>query len=231
MKREDEYSEEQLNAFVDGELDSNEKSRLLSESARSGELDHRLCQQRKLKELVKHAYEDIPRPSRARGSQGSSYSLLGRSLVAGVLVLIGLGIGFVTHQQLDRATGFGQQAAVPVAADNYLLHVTSGSVGAMKAALEQARMLSEEDVSGRHQVEIVANEEGLNLLRSDVTPFAGEISALADHDVVFYACSRAIERLEQRGVKVVLVPEANPEYTALDRVVLRMREGWRYLKI
>ena len=75
------------------------------------------------------------------------------------------------------------------------------------------------------------DEQGLDLLRSDVTPFSAEISALASESVIFYACSKAIQRLEAKGIEVQLVPEAIPGYTALDRVVIRMKDGWQYIKI
>ena len=47
MKKDEHISEEQLNAFVDGELDSEESSCLLDEAERSADLDQRLCHQRK----------------------------------------------------------------------------------------------------------------------------------------------------------------------------------------
>lgn len=72
---------------------------------------------------------------------------------------------------------------------------------------------------------------GLDLLRSDVTPFAADIAELQAHDVVFHACSRTIERLEEEGVNVMLVPDTRKDYTALDRVVMRMQEGCKYEKI
>jgi intracellular sulfur oxidation DsrE/DsrF family protein len=102
----------------------------------------------------------------------------------------------------------------------------------MKAALEHARYLLESADDGEfRQVEIVANERGLDLLRRDVTPFALEIRALQENNVVFYACARSIQRLEEQGVTVALVPDTRQDYTALDRVVMRMRDGWKYEKI
>jgi intracellular sulfur oxidation DsrE/DsrF family protein len=116
--------------------------------------------------------------------------------------------------------------------ENYLLHVVSGDPEQMYAALEQARFLL--DAAGEGEVghvEIIANERGIDLLRSDVTPFATEIAELQQQDVVFYACSRTIERLNEEGIEVVLVPDARQEYTAIDRVVSRMQQGWQYEKI
>jgi intracellular sulfur oxidation DsrE/DsrF family protein len=102
----------------------------------------------------------------------------------------------------------------------------------MKRALQKAEeLLSTARPGYPRQVEVVANERGIDLLRSDITPFSAEISALANRNVIFYACSKAIERLEEKGVNVQLVPEAIPGYTALDRVVIRMKDGWQYIKI
>ena len=230
MKKDEHFSEEQLNAFVDGELDPEEKSRLFNEAERSAELDLRLCQQRKLKELVKHAYAEAPLPKRAASSQFTRSSFLGRALAASALLVLGLSAGFVVHDYFDRSQAGATEPVAEI--QNYLLHVVSGEPEQMLVALEHARYLLESAEDGEfRQVEIIANEQGLDLLRSDVTPFAEEIIALQKSNVVFYACSKTIERLEEKGVKVQLVPYANPDYTALDRVVTRMQAGWKYEKI
>lgn len=235
MKRDADFSEEQLNAFVDGELDPEEKSRLYNESSRSPELDHRLCQHRKLKELVRYAYDDAPMPDVSYRTRMGRSSGIWRSLVAGVLLAAGAAVGLAGHalignepSELTAAEATGQVTEP----ENFLLHVISGEPEQMRAALDYARFLLESDGErsvGR--VEIVANEQGLDLLRSDVTPFASEVADLQRRSVVFYACSRTIERLEEQGIDVTLLPEARREYTALDRVVMRMQAGWTYQKI
>lgn len=231
MKKDEHFSEEQLNALVDGELDPEEKNRLYSEAERSEDLDRRLCQQRKMKELVRHAYSEVPPPGNPARTPLPRSAYFGRVLAAGVLLVLGLSAGIIAQRFIDAPAVSG--STQPVAAiENYILHVASGEPEQMRVALEKARNLLDSAPASRpRQVEIVANEKGIDLLRSDVTPFAREIRALADSDVVFYACSRTIQRLEERGVEVRIVPEANVEYTALDRVVSRMQEGWNYMKI
>ncbi len=230
MKKDEHFSEEQLNAFIDGELDPEEKSRLFDAAENSEELDRLLCKQRKLKELIEHAYDNVPPPQRPSRARFVRSEFLGGILVAGILLVIGISGGLVIHSYLDR-----QQSTVEsgiTAREGFILHVASGELGDMRSALATARhLLSSTNATHARRVEIVANERGLDLLRSDVTPFADEIRQLFDNDVVFYACSRTIERLEERGVHVSLVPEARPEYTALDRIVLRMKDGWEYIKI
>ncbi len=231
MKKDEHFSEEQVNAFVDDELDPEEKSRLYNSAARSAELDQRLCRQRKMKELIKHAYTNVPEPARPGRALLGRSGFFSRALAAGVLVAVGIGAGLLGHYYYD------QNRASPIAepvveVNNYLLHVTSGDPANMYAALQHAEALLEGAEDGeQRRVEIIANEKGLDLLRLDVTPYAREITTLQEHDVVFYACSKTIERLEDSGVHVELVPSTNADYTALDRVVSRMQEGWKYEKI
>jgi len=236
MKKEDHISEEQLNAFLDGELDSEEISCLFDEAEQSAELDQRLCQQRKLKELVKHAYQDVPEP-RQLSSQRDRSSVLGLAAAASMLLVLGVTSGFLIAGYFNQGplpgglTDNSNTQAV-AAMENYILHVVSGEPEKMKLTLQTARELLDSAAPGSpRRVEVVANEKGLDLLRSDITPFSAEIRALASEQVIFYACSKAIERLEEKGVEVRLVPEAIPGYTALDRVVTRMQEGWQYVKI
>jgi intracellular sulfur oxidation DsrE/DsrF family protein len=235
MKKDEHFSEEQLNALVDGELDPEERSVIYNRSERQPELDQRICKQRKIKELVKHAYEDVPQVDRPRPRPLSRRRLFSTGLAAGVLLAVGLVIGVIGHSVLDQQAQNRAGLTTVQTADgreNYLLHVVSGDPEQMYAALEQATFLL--DAAGEGEVghvEIVANERGIDLLRSDVTPFAREIAELQKQDVVFYACSRTIERLNEEGIEVVLVPEARQEYTAIDRVVSRMQQGWQYEKI
>jgi intracellular sulfur oxidation DsrE/DsrF family protein len=234
MKKDEHFSEEQLNAFVDGELDPEEKSRLYNESADSPELDMRLCQMRKLKELVRHAYDDVPVAEHPRGPTLRRFDPFGRALVAGVLLAIGATSGYLGHGLIsaEPANTPAATAQVLEQTENYLLHVVSGDPEQMHSALSHARFLLDSANEGdSRRVEIVANERGLDLLRSDVTPFAEEIRALQNSNVVFYACARSIQRLEEKGVKVILVPDIQQDYTALDRVVMRMQDGWKYEKI
>jgi len=238
MKKDENISEEQLNAFVDGELETEEVSGLFDEAEQSADLDQRICKQRKLKELVKHAYRDIPEPKRLLPGSRMTGSTVGLALVASAILVLGAVTGLLLHGFLehDPLTGgyalTGKQSTAAATAENYIVHVASGNPEQMKRALQRVSLLlSSADSGSPRQVEVVANEKGLDLLRSDVTRFSNEISYLASEHVVFYACSKSIQRLEDKGIVVKLVPEAIPGYTALDRVVLRMNDGWQYIKI
>jgi intracellular sulfur oxidation DsrE/DsrF family protein len=149
-----------------------------------------------------------------------------------LLLAIGATAGFLAKAPVSPGASPAATAVILEQPENYLLHVTSGDPAQMKAALEHARYLIDSaDDDEVRQVEIVANERGLDLLRRDVTPFAEEIRVLQQNHVVFYACARSIQRLQEQGVNVILVPDTRQDYTALDRVVMRMQDGWKYEKI
>lgn len=237
MKHIDSISEEQLNAFVDGELEESEQEQLFSLSEESTEIEKRLCQQRKLKEMVQHAYRSPPEPAQGRRARLPSRWLSISGLAAALLLATGFLMGSMLSGGLQYGLqGVGQDVPepVPVAGSptNYLLHLASSDPDDMMRALERAeQFLAAAEDSQAVQVEIVANEGGIDLLRSDVTPYASRIRQLAANDVLFFACSKTIQRLEEHGIDVRLVPQANRAYTALDRVSLRLQEGWEYVKL
>jgi intracellular sulfur oxidation DsrE/DsrF family protein len=231
MSKDDMISDEQISAFTDGELEADEENRIFTLSEQCAELDGRLCQQRKLKEMVQHAYREVPKPRRrnVRGMPGKN--LLSLSAAAILFLALGLAGGWFASRSYEAANP-AANAAVATNPNTWLLHVASADPLQMRRALDRAEeLMAGGDDSTVRRVEIVANEGGLNLLRSDHTPFADEIRRLAEQDVLFFACSRAIDRLREQGVAVKLVPEANTQYSALDRVVYRMQQGWTYEKI
>jgi intracellular sulfur oxidation DsrE/DsrF family protein len=237
MKRHDSLSDEQINAFVDGELDASEQERVFKLTEQDLELDKRICQQRKLKEMVRHAYDGPPGPHKSRqvGIRGRWW--LGGRAAAALLLISGFIAGVLLSDAMPRigAAGDKVDGVKPLAQQgpaNYLLHLTQSDAESMAQALRSAEQyLRAADASESVQVEIVANEGGLDLLRSDVTPFAARVHDLANRGVLFFACTKAIERLEERGVDVRLLPEANRNYSALDRVVVRLEDGWKYVKL
>jgi intracellular sulfur oxidation DsrE/DsrF family protein len=230
MKKDERISDEQLDALMDGELDAEEESMIYSLSESCPELDGRMCQHRKVKQLVQHAYRDLPQPKRPGHGRPPRKMLLGLAAAALMVLAIGLAGGWYAAKASGGAPLAADQTA-SVVSDTWLLHVASADPERMKRALDRAESLMNGPGGETRRVEIVANEGGLDLLRSDVTPYADRIEQLAARDVLFFACSRAIERLEEHGVRVSLVPEANTHYTALDRVVQRLRQGWTYEKI
>lgn len=220
-------SDEQLNAFVDDELDAADRERILAAVAADGELAQRACALRLIKEQVRHAYAEAPVAPSRRAPQRHWRAL------ATVLVLAGaVGVGWLARDRMADPTG---PYARKVDTAHVILHLTAWDSGRARTALDDAEgLLRTARESGRPiEVELVANAGGLDLLRAGVSPHAERIAALRGENPNFalIACGQTVERLRERGVEVRLLPGTRVASSALDQIVMRMSQGWSYIRI
>ncbi|HUT40951.1 MAG TPA: hypothetical protein VM011_06365, partial [Gammaproteobacteria bacterium] len=105
----------------------------------------------------------------------------------------------------------------------------------MEQALDDAEQLlaSYKEHPELVQLEVVANAEGLKLLRADTSPYPERIRrmALQFNNISFLACNRAIEKLRMNGIEVNLLPEARVIPGALEEIVDRLQQGWVYIRV
>lgn len=70
MSQNNRFSDEFLNAFVDDQLDGEEKDRAYLEIGQDETLNRQVCELRKLRDLTQHAYRDLPAPPSATTAAG-----------------------------------------------------------------------------------------------------------------------------------------------------------------
>jgi intracellular sulfur oxidation DsrE/DsrF family protein len=87
------FSDEFLNAFVDGELAPEEKNRAYLEINQDEALSRQVCELRKLRDMVQFAYKNVPSSS-VPAPVARVY--LG-NLAAGIALVLGIAIGWVLH--------------------------------------------------------------------------------------------------------------------------------------
>lgn len=229
-----EIPDETLHAFVDGELAAEESERLIARLRDDASLAARVCELRNLQSMLRAAYTEPPRPTE-RIHRASRTRLAG--LAAAVVVLaIGLAAGWMLRG-LDDAPAAVRLARLvaPAEQGKVLLHLDSAEPQRMQAALDAAeRLLDDAERRGRAmQVEIVANSQGIGLLRAGVSPHAARIAHLrARHvNLQFVACGQTIARLAGEGDRVVLLPAVRTAPTAVGEIVDRLQQGWTYVRI
>lgn len=254
MSRMEDFSDEYLNAFIDGELDDAEREHLLDELRRNEALNARLCDLQKVRALLQHAYRCPPEPPRS----GETATRRRRSsrLIAGIAASLALGVGVLlgwsmhgmqhpTGNLLEIAQSMQLGGGVDVnragMSDNdpwrVVLHVTTADTHRLQTLLDEAEGLLARHADGAARsvaVEVLANGRGLDLLRADTSHFAERIRQLqARYDnLTFKACSNAIKRLKrEKNIDVILLPEAKVVPTAIGEVIQRQREGWAYVQI
>lgn len=227
-------SDEQLNAFVDDELDFVEKTRIFELLGKNEALARQAQELHQVRSLLQHAYRHPPMPSHRKSNPPSLMPL--RGLAAGLLLGIGAIAGWYGNAQFTGNVLPASGETNPIAREgNLLIHISSGDPQRMKAALDYAE---EELASNRlrnreFHLEILTNDGGVELLRRDTSPYPERIATLIGQydNVTFIACANALRNLQARGIKVELLPGTQSKQTAIDKIVDRLESGWRYLKV
>ncbi|MGE5171510.1 MAG: hypothetical protein ACM3JC_14205 [Rudaea sp.] len=236
----DGVSYDRLNALVDGELDRFEEGRVLDAIQRDPELRHMACELRLTKQLVRSAYQH-ERSSRSGDRSGYARGARWKAVAAFALVAVGAAAGWIGHAIDARDNGVAV-AAGPAAmgsgartatTDRVVLHVGSSAPERVSAVLDEAEtMLRLARAANRSAaVEIVANNTGLDILRSDVSPYVGRLEALRAQypNLTLVACGLTVQRLRDRGIAVHLIPDTVVSTSALDEILKRIHEGWTYV--
>ncbi len=237
-------SDDTLQAWVDGEFATEDSADLLIELQADRELMKRTCDIRMLKEAVRLAYQDPPHPP-AGLYQTVKESPVWRSVAAALVLLVaGVVMGW-NLRPTDSAqrfvlldpTGAGQSpASAELIATRIVFHLTNPDMAVGGELLDDIEaMLQEYRQQGDTlRVEVVAHGDGLGLLRERLSLHRDRIESMADRypNLTFVACQNTIDRLRvERGIEVVLLPDALLTESGVDHVVRRQQEGWVYIRV
>ncbi len=212
--------ETQLNALLDGELAPEDEAWVLAQMELQPELKAQYENLAQCKRWLKVAYasegRDAETPSTGKNRRWPASMASLAASVAVLAFLLGLFLG-----QLWPAADEGNAI---------MLHLDSNQPQDLAEAMETLEALVAR--SGT-RVELVANSNGLDLLREDRSPYAEKIRQLMQQypQLRFIACSNAIKRMQERGETVRLIPGTIEGETAVDHIVRRMKEGWEYERI
>ncbi len=109
MSREKKFSDEFLNAFVDDQLETEEKGRAYLEIGQDEELNRRVCELRKLRELVRLSYENPPLPENGLSETVTTTRRVRFNIAAGLTLILGVMLGWLLHS----SSGFYTDALAP----------------------------------------------------------------------------------------------------------------------
>lgn len=242
-------SDERLNAWIDGELGPEDAADILGRLEHDPTLRERVAALRLTQDLVRHAYADAQVDVQPRDAHRRPALSTRPTAWAAGLALLGLGIslGWLARAPADvtaAAPLATRAAATSVAADGksdhpdatrIVLHLSAAGDAQGRAVLDHAEGLLEAAHAASRPVvvEIVANGGGLDLLREGTSTQAPRLRALrqAYPELALVACGQTVQRLRESGVEVHLLPGTQTATSALDQIVLRMQQGWSYVRI
>lgn len=233
-------SDEHLNAFVDDELDAEEKGRVFDEINRDEELNRRLCELHKVRQMVQHGYRNPPPPPNRRPKRRGAFNRPVAGAAAMLLLAVGALIGWFAHGPAtpppmtasNIEQGFSSRMEPK---QNVILHLDSTDPQKVRTAFEEMEMiLAGYRRSGqRYHLEIITNESGVNLLREGASPYSAKVEQLMERfdNISFMACAKALKRLQDRGVRPELLPGTGIAPSALEQIIMRLDQGWMYIKV
>ncbi len=110
--RNQEFSDEFLSAFVDNQLAPEEKDRVYLRVSQDESLSRRVCELRKLQDVVRLSYQTLPAPP-AHPRPTGEHHRLGLGLAAGIALAIGVALGWALHEPASRPVAVSP-AATPL---------------------------------------------------------------------------------------------------------------------
>ncbi len=240
MSREQTFSDEFLNAFVDDQLAPDEKSRVYPAITGDETLNRQVCELRKLRDLVRLAYKDIEPSMPARPALPRRRAGLG--LAAAVALVLSGVVGWVLSETVGHtgsSTSVGAQIHVPTSAPGepvkIVVHLSEDGSEHVRQVLDDVEGLLRLYRANQQQarVEVVMNGDGLSLVRADTTTAAERVRRMQkDYDnLTFVACQNAIDRLKRdKGIIAQLLPGVVVTDSGMAQLMRRQHQGWAYIQ-
>ncbi len=234
MNARHEFSDNLLHAFVDGQLQGNERKRLLSAMEADADLSERVCALRRTKEWVNLAFEGVHAPLHSRHkipAPSNRNRLFG--LAASLLLLTtGFFIGWMVstaHEPLNTVV----MRDLQMGSHKVLLHIDRSDKARFDEVLDGAEELLRNNHEKGIEVDVLANAGGIDLLRADVSPYAQRIARMmSEYDNLhFIACTTTLQRLREKGIQPLLINHTQQDSTAVEHIIHRLQQGWAYIRV
>ncbi len=224
-----------LHAYIDGELDSQAKRRLLVQLENDESIRERACELQRTKEWVKFSFEGETAPTRSM--PGSSWRFRPTSpfhIAASLLImLVAFGSGWTTHSLQYNSTPAAALDAVNKNEAHVILHISEADESRFVKVLERTEQILHRYKDTGVQVEVVANAGGLDFMRTASSHHVDSIKRMiARYDNLrFIACSRGLAKLRARGLDATVIEGVDAREPAADHLIERLTEGWTYIRI
>jgi len=248
MKQHDAYSDEYISAYIDGELDNEERAQILFDEQGDKGLAQRINDARIMKEKVQLAYSDVY-DNQSANKPFSCTAFIGghRSIAAAILVLAVAAVIFAPGLMNDDRLMLAKQLinnTQPIAAGEVSKAIGKNSLIVINfsryepqtfdATIENIEaLLLQHDSDKQFHIEIVANKTGLKALDTKTSVHAERITGLAERfdSLSVVACAKSLANLADSGNPVQLMKSIIITPSAAQQVAKRIAHGWLYIKM
>jgi intracellular sulfur oxidation DsrE/DsrF family protein len=237
MSTQHDFPDNLLHAFVDGQLHGVDRERLLAAMESDGPLRERVCALHRTKEWVNLAFESTAPPSCRLHTPMRRWPRQGLRGLAASLLLFAAGflLGWVVQEAQRPHEPISSVVLRDIEAGRYkvVLHIDRSDATRFEEVLDSAEYLLKTYRDSGVEVEVLANAGGIDLLRVDVSPYARRVARLmSEYDNLrFIACANSLQRLQEKGIKPILIDRARTETTAVEHIAQRLQQGWAYVRL
>jgi len=234
-------SNEMINAYIDNELDEKERL-LIDESLQSDQqLRAKIEQLKSLKLNIKNSYSSVSSPLDKPNSLTLKNHTFPKTLAASIALFFGLVTGWYSHDYINLSTANSQYLlgvkleALKPQDNKIIIHLSKNDLVLFDNALTKAETLLAyfNTIKQQGKVHILANSYGMDILRSDTTPYQERISKIMNkyNNVEFVACENTIKRLKSSGKEINLLPGVKVHGPVINQIISRLQNGWTYINI
>ncbi|WP_130538417.1 hypothetical protein [Thiomicrorhabdus indica] len=228
-----------LHLYLDGELSKSDQRTFEAALKQDKELAEELNAMARVKQDIQRYYKSIPAPPKSSVSVSRTGSF--KSTVYAASLFLAVIVGFWGGHSMTDSSAYTSQQQTAAASQqtksgkNVVLHLDTNQEERGERLLQEARLLLEQSSLspelGPKTLEIITNDLGIEFFAEN-NPHKEEILALLSRydNVKLIACSRAIERKQEQGKAVKLIPAVASDRLALDIIVEKMQQGWGYKK-
>ena len=247
MNKHDTYSDEYISAYIDGELDSDERARLLFDEQKDEILAQRINEVRMLKEKIQLIYSEVKnRKYEKKPFSCSAFVGRHRALAASILLLSTVAAlltynmssnnNLVVAKQLIKNTQpIAASSISDVIGDNkhIIINVSQYQPLNFSETIKNIENILLNKDSSSFKIEIVANGQGLKALDTESSLHAVQVSQLASRfdNLEVVACAKSLANLATEGNPIKLMKSIMITPSAAEQVAKRTNAGWLYLKI
>lgn len=231
----DNYSDEVINAYIDGELDHDEATRLIQHAQKDNELATRIHNLRQAKEAMKLAY-DMTKPATKTASNSTRRI---KSIAASIIMLAGVALGWIGHTYY---TGNTLSPGVPMISQSVnqpwkiVMHVNSTDNYLLNTMLLETESLLEsfKDNPEGVEVEIVAYGPGVLLFDENKSRYIKRLEILKNKygNLNYAVCGRSMKKIEkEKGTHIKLLANTFVTRSGLAQIIKRQKQGWNYIRL
>jgi intracellular sulfur oxidation DsrE/DsrF family protein len=215
-------SEDELNAFVDGQLSAADRARVLEAIDRDEALQKRVAEIQQTRSLLRHAYERPPLRQRVTPATPS----WGKQMLAAALLV---SIGAVTGGVVQRLAGGRLAPAVQTVGTpkGVVIQVSKNDPAEWEMALTNARNVRKAYGDQPMEVEIVAYGPGLKMLRSD-SPVAARLEQARQEGVKLLACGNTMRATHTTREDLNWLVDVVP--AGIVEIMQKQSEGFAYVR-